>query len=130
MSVVFDTLKLAKRLEGAGFTRDQANGAAEALADTFSAEIATKADLAKLGSELRTEMAAMKNELRDEIAGVKGEIVGVKGEIAGVKGEIVGVKGDVASAKTFTAQWIIGAVLANFVGMAALVFAALRFARP
>ncbi len=43
-AVTFDILKLARRLEGAGFTRAQADGAAEAVADSFSNEIATKKD--------------------------------------------------------------------------------------
>ena len=33
--MVFDTLKLAKRLEEAGLTTAQAQGAAAAIADTF-----------------------------------------------------------------------------------------------
>ena len=75
-AVTFDTLKLARRLEGAGFTRAQADGAAEALADSLSNEIATKSDIVAVSaeiSELRTEMrtsfAAHESKLFTGIAG-------------------------------------------------------------
>ena len=41
-AVTFDTLKLATRLEEAGFTAAQAKGAATALSDAFADEMVTK----------------------------------------------------------------------------------------
>ena len=42
----FDTLKMARKLEAAGFPGPQAAGAAEAMAEAMSgAELATKADV-------------------------------------------------------------------------------------
>ena len=66
-AVAFDTLKLARRLESAGFTHDQADGAAAALAETFSAEIATKSDIA----ELKGDIAKLGGDLRREIASLR-----------------------------------------------------------
>lgn len=66
-AVAFDTLKLARRLESAGFTHDQADGAAAALAETFSAEIATKSDIA----ELKGDIAKLGGDLRGEIASLR-----------------------------------------------------------
>ncbi len=66
-AVTFDTLKLARRLESAGFTREQADGAAEALADSLSNEIATKGDI----SELRAEIRTLESKLSTEIASVR-----------------------------------------------------------
>ena len=43
--MVFDTLKLAKRLEEAGPATAQAQGAAAAIADTFREDLATRQDL-------------------------------------------------------------------------------------
>jgi hypothetical protein len=45
--VPFDTLKLARRLEAAGFPTQQAGDMAEAIAEALS-QLATKADLAAL----------------------------------------------------------------------------------
>ena len=43
--IPFDTLKLARRLEAAGFPTQQAGDMAEAIAEALS-QLATKADLA------------------------------------------------------------------------------------
>ena len=47
MATPFDTLKLARRLETAGFSPQQAGDMAEAIAEAVS-ELATKADLREL----------------------------------------------------------------------------------
>jgi outer membrane protein TolC len=102
-AVAFDTRKLARRLESAGFTREQANGAAEALAETFSAELATKADVA----ELKGDIEKLRAELKPDIAQLRGEI---------------------AALKWNTAQWIISAVLINLLAMIGLVAAVWQLA--
>ena len=47
MAMPFDTLKLARRLEAAGFPPQQAGDMAEAIAEAVS-QLATKADLREL----------------------------------------------------------------------------------
>jgi hypothetical protein len=76
MAVVpFDTLKLARRLEGAGFPPKQAADTAEALADAMSgAELATTADVVGLRAELKAEIAALRAELKAEIAALRLEL--------------------------------------------------------
>ncbi|HUC11822.1 MAG TPA: hypothetical protein VL985_15550, partial [Stellaceae bacterium] len=53
MAVPFDTLRLARRLEAAGFAPQPAGDMAEAIA-----QLATKADLATEIAALRTELKA------------------------------------------------------------------------
>jgi hypothetical protein len=80
--VPFDTLKLARRLESAGFPPKQAGDTAEALAEAMSgAELATSADIgsvrseiATLGTGLKAEIAAVRTELKAEIAAVRAEL--------------------------------------------------------
>jgi len=50
MTVAFDTLKLARRLEAAGFPTKQAQDTAEALGDALTSNIATQADIQALRS--------------------------------------------------------------------------------
>ncbi len=89
-AVPFDTLKLARRLESAGFPPKQAGDTAEALADAMSgAELATKADL----GAVRADLAAVKTELKAEIAALRAEL---KGDIAALRAEL---KGDIAALK-------------------------------
>ena len=85
-AVPFDTLKLARRLESAGFPPRQAGDTAEALAEAMAgAELATTADLAALRAELKAEIAALRAELKAEIAAVRAEL---KAEIAAVRAEL------------------------------------------
>ena len=54
-AVPFDTLKMARKLEAAGFPGAQAAGAAEAMAEAMAgAELATKADVLGVKSDLQT----------------------------------------------------------------------------
>lgn len=64
-AIAFDTLKLARRLESAGFPPKQAADTAEALADALAeiADLATKADLLALKVELKAELAEQKAEI-------------------------------------------------------------------
>jgi hypothetical protein len=81
-AVPFDTLKLARRLESAGFPPKQAGDTAEALAEAMSgAELATATDIAGV----RTEIAALRTELKAEIAAVRAEL---RAEIAAVGAEL------------------------------------------
>jgi len=64
--VPFDTLKLARRLEAAGFAPQQAGDMAEAIAEAL-AQLATKADLAALGAATKADIAALRAELKSDI---------------------------------------------------------------
>ncbi len=73
MAVAFDTPKLARRPEAAGFTTRQAQDTAE----TLTANLATRSDIQKLRDKireveltLRADMAAMRAELIKWVAGI------------------------------------------------------------
>jgi hypothetical protein len=92
-AVPFDTLKLARRLESAGFPSRQAGDTAEALAEAMAgAELATAADLTALRTEVKAEIAALRVELKAEIAAVRAEIAAVRAEL---KAEIAAVRAEV-----------------------------------
>lgn len=56
-AVAFDTLKLATKLENAGFSPEQAKGAAAALAESLDgSSIVTKADLKETAAELKVDI--------------------------------------------------------------------------
>jgi len=71
-ALAFDTLRLAKRLrDGAGFSPEHAEAFAEALTEAVGAS-----DLAT-----RTDLAAVKTELKGDIAAVKADVATVRLEI-------------------------------------------------
>lgn len=58
MAMPFDTLKLARRLEAAGFPAQQAGDMAEAIAEAVS-QLATKADLRDLEQRITIKLGGM-----------------------------------------------------------------------
>lgn len=56
--MTIDTLGYVKRLEAAGVDRKQAEAHAEAFRDEVSSQLATKADLEKLGDKLSANFEA------------------------------------------------------------------------
>jgi hypothetical protein len=74
-AAAFDTLRLARRLQGLGLPPGQADGFAEAFADTMVIELATKSDLAELRAELRAEFRLECERLRTDIAASRADII-------------------------------------------------------
>lgn len=69
----FDTLKFANTLKAAGVPDKQAEAEAAAFAEVIQVnfkELATKEDLARLGSDLRHEMKEMEYRLNAKIEGL------------------------------------------------------------
>jgi hypothetical protein len=79
-SVAFDTLKLARRLEAAGFSAKQAGDTAEALADTLLSTIATKADVEDIATKtfVASFVAAQISEAKAEIIKWMFGLIGVQ----------------------------------------------------
>jgi hypothetical protein len=82
MTVAFDTLKLARRLEAAGFPTKQAQDTSEALADTLTTNVASQADIhavqgdiRELGLQLRAEIREVELRLRAEMALLRAELI-------------------------------------------------------
>jgi hypothetical protein len=67
MTVAFDTLKLADRLEAAGMSAAQARGTAAALAETMTGAVATASDVAALRAEIRESELRLRAEIRSDI---------------------------------------------------------------
>ncbi len=72
----FDTLKLARRLEAAGFPPRQAGDMAEAIAEAL-AQLATKADIAALRAELKADIEILKRDMTIRLGSMMVVAVGV-----------------------------------------------------
>lgn len=127
----FDTLKLARRLESAGFSSQQAGDTAEALAESLreTADLATKHDLVELRAEVKGDIAVVKADLVELRAEIKGDIAVVKADLvelrAEMKGDIAGVKADIADLRSelYRALWL---QAAGIVGVLSAVGALLK----
>ncbi len=70
MIAAFDTLSAARRMEEAGMKREQAEAVAEAVRSAAGADredLATKADLADVKTELKADSASLRAELVDRM---------------------------------------------------------------
>ncbi len=105
MTVIFDTLKLAKELrDQAGFPQKQAEGLATALGHSTAEALATKTDIAEVKAdiaEVRTEVAELRSEMKTEVAEVRSEIAEVRTEVAELRSEM---KTEVAEVRTEIAR--------------------------
>lgn len=71
-SVAFDTLKLAQRLEAAGFPPKQAQDMASAISDTIIDTVVTREYLDLRLGEIRVELAGLKAEMLKWMFGAVG----------------------------------------------------------
>ncbi len=74
-----DTLGYVKRLEAAGFKREQAEAHAEALRDELVPQLATTADVERLGDRIETAIAKMEGALWKHTVGVLLGVLAVGG---------------------------------------------------
>ena len=74
-TTIFDTHKYARKLtHGGGLNERQAAAHVEALQDAMREGVATKSDLLALRHEIRDEMQTFRGEMRDEIQTFRGEM--------------------------------------------------------
>ncbi len=67
MTIPFDTLKYAERLEKAGIPREHAKAEAEALADVLASnaqDLSTKTDMAAIRSDMREMHTEINGDLK------------------------------------------------------------------
>lgn len=142
LPISFDTLTYARKLEQAGFTRDQAEVQAFAMREIIEDKLATKADLERVRLELqrdieisradldaKVEMA--KAELKTDIEKVRAEL---KTDIEKVRGEVKETEARLTekleSNKHEILKWITGMVVAQaavFVALAGVAVGLVAF---
>jgi len=111
-AIAFDTLKLAKRLEAAGFAPAQAGATAEALADSLRESLGNAlvsrdfldARLAELKTGLSDRIAAGGNALSARMAAME-----------------IALAGKIADSKVETMRWGVGFLLGQTALLAALI---------
>jgi septal ring factor EnvC (AmiA/AmiB activator) len=100
-AIPFDTLKMARKLEAAGFPGAQAAGAAEAMAEAMSgAELATNADLLAVKTDVqavKTDVQAVKTDVqavKTDVQAVKTDVQAIRADLLVLRADLHGVKAD------------------------------------
>lgn len=76
-TIIFDTLKFSKKMKAAGFTDEQAETQAEAIAEIINEQLATKRDLKELEASLKLEINSQKNDLIRWVIGTSAALLGI-----------------------------------------------------
>lgn len=84
-----DRLTLAHALEEGGIRREAAEHIATEILEAIRENVATKADVTAVRSELRAEIQALKSELAAVRSELKAEIAAVRAEITLVENRLV-----------------------------------------
>ena len=85
-------------------------------------DVATKADLAALGSATKSDLAVLGSELRSEMSELKGEL---RSEMSELRGEL---KAEIADRTSSAVRTMVLAMIANNAAVFGLSFAAARLA--
>jgi hypothetical protein len=120
-AVTFDTLKLARTLQGDGvFTEAQSERLIEALGDVFAADLATKRDLGDVADDLRvvgSDVQGVRGQLRDltgDVRNLTGNMRDLTGDVRDGAGKIreleLRLETKIAEAKAATIKWFFGVV--------------------
>src|SRR6266550_2942837 len=109
-------LTLARALEEGGIARDAAEHIATEILDAIHDNVATKADVAVV----RTEVAAVRTELKAEIQAVRSELGAVRSEL---KADIAAVGAEIALVE-YRMMTRLGGAIAAAVG---IILAAIRY---
>ncbi len=94
LAVAFDTLKLARKLESAGFPARQAQDASAALAETFAEwqnqqQLATRDDIQRLETSTRIDIQKLEERMNNRFAEVNERFAEVNQRIADKGYEII-----------------------------------------
>ncbi|MCH8329686.1 MAG: DUF1640 domain-containing protein [Nanoarchaeota archaeon] len=80
-AIAFDTHAYVKKLKAVGFTEEQAEVQAEALAELIDERLATKQGLKELDNAHKHDIMLLKHDMKEMEAGLKRDIAEVKRDI-------------------------------------------------
>lgn len=90
-AIVMDTLEFATKLKAGGFTEQQAETQARAIADVVEKQLATKQDVDSHEQTLRRDIETLRADVKRDIEILRGE-----------------VKKDIAESKAELIRWVVG----------------------
>ena len=109
-AIAFDTHRFVKRLTGSGFTEKQAETLADEHVALLNANLATKADIARI----EAGMEALRQETRADIARVEAGIEALRQETkAGMDALRQETRAGIETAKSDLLKWLFGALIAQ-----------------
>ena len=100
-AIILDTLEYAAKLKAGGFTDQQAETQARALADVVEKQLVTRHDIDAHEANLRRDIEMLRVELKQDIETLRTDS---KRDIEVLRAE---VKKDIANAKAELIRWVV-----------------------
>ena len=129
-AIAFDTHRYVKRLTECGFTEKQAETLADEQIALLNANLATKADVARVGADVEALRQETKADIARVEAGVEALRQETKADIARVEAGVEALrqetKADIAALKADLIKWMFGVVFGGMVAMTGLFAAIVR----
>ena len=96
--IVMDTLEFATKLKAGGFTEQQAETQARALAEVVEKQLATKQDVDNHEQNLRRDIEALRADVKRDVELLRAEL----------KRDLAEVNQRVAESKAELIRWVVG----------------------
>ncbi len=107
-TLAFDTLKFAQTLrDKAKFTQEQSEGLAIAIADATSDQIATKANIAQLDGDLRSDLQRVDTSVQRLDFSMKAEMTAMKADMRATESRL---EAKIESLRSDVLKWIVGSI--------------------
>jgi hypothetical protein len=107
-ALAFDTLKFAQTLrDKAKFTQEQSEGLANAIADATSDQIATKANMIQVESELRSDIQNVDASVQRLEVSMRSEISSLRSEMKTVEARL---ESKLELLRSDVLKWIVGSI--------------------
>lgn len=110
-SITFDKLAYTHTLRAAGFSEQQAEACAHALDNALRDSVATKADVQEARRDLSADVTALETRITQEFSAVRAEMAAMKSEL----------KQDIANQKADLLKWVVPLLLGQAALIAAMV---------
>ena len=117
-TIPFDTHRFVKNLTANGFTEAQAEVLAEEQVHLLNSNLATKADLEKLRTDLEVKLGTLKGDLEVKLGTVKGDLEVKLGKVkADLEVKLGNVQADlevkIETVKADILKWMVTALIAQ-----------------
>lgn len=110
-TIILDTLEFADKLKAGGFTDQQAEAQARAIANLVEKQLATQSQVAEHELNIQREIKESENRLEARIKELDFKIETLRAE----------TKRDIAEAKSELVRWVVGVGILQFALIAALL---------
>ncbi|MGZ8242397.1 DUF1640 domain-containing protein [Methylomagnum sp.] len=117
-SILLDTFDFAAKLKAGGFTEQQAEAQARAIAELVEKQLANKREIESHRADIQRDILESENRLEARLKELEYKIELLRGE---TKKDVAEIRRDMAEAKAELIRWVVGVGVLQFTLIAGLL---------